>query len=470
MSNKFDYNYTNIDIPYNGFMERSDQGIESGSMEMRTEGQPETPSDVDSKIIGGSALDNLWIESWIKSRSYKPKSHGFLIDGRLGYIECMKLFVGTGGIIGGSLDVPNATDSNSWHVDANGNMWSGCNVADFNADNDNANSFILNDGSAKFQNVIIDGGSNVQFISDTLNTTAKTILSDFDFGTTDYAGAVKSGDITWNTSTGAVTGGSGVVVYRSGIVGAAAGVTTFSIDAATGSATFAGTLSAPNGTLGTITSGTIYGATIKQDNTSYPDFVLDTNGLTLHGEKTFYKFTDGTSIATVGATSTKFKITTETNSDIDIIGGGNITIQAPAGKSLTLRSDNADGEIFMGAAGNIEIGAPTGQSLVLESDNGDGKIDMQSNGNIVISTASATPKCEFDCTVRPQTDNAEYFGGSSNRWINIYTYEINVKTLVDFQSNTTGSTTDGAMWYDGDTDEFYVRAGGTTYTLDRTAV
>ncbi|MDD5015953.1 MAG: hypothetical protein PHW73_12815, partial [Atribacterota bacterium] len=89
-----------------------------------------------------------------------------------------------------------------------------------------------------------------------LNSATKKILSDFDFGTTDYAGALKSGDLVWDTETGALESGSGVVVYRKGILGAKDGATTFSIDAETGDATFAGTLSAASGTLGAITIGT----------------------------------------------------------------------------------------------------------------------------------------------------------------------------------------------------------------------
>jgi hypothetical protein len=34
----------------------------------------------------------------MKSTYYKPKKNGFLIDGRKGYIECMQLYVGEGGI------------------------------------------------------------------------------------------------------------------------------------------------------------------------------------------------------------------------------------------------------------------------------------------------------------------------------------------------------------------------------------
>ncbi len=91
-----------------------------------------------------------------------------------------------------------------------------------------------------------------------LNTSAKTMLSDFTFGATDFAGALKSGTITWNTATGAITGGSGVLVYRGGIVGAASGVATFTLDATTGNATFAGTITATSGTIGGFSIGADY--------------------------------------------------------------------------------------------------------------------------------------------------------------------------------------------------------------------
>ena len=106
----------------------------------------------------------------------------------------------------------------------------------------------------------INAAGNVitDLINARLDTSAKTMLSDFSFGAADYSGALKSGTITWNTTTGALTGGSGVLVFRGGIIGAAAGVATFTIDAATGAATFAGALSAPTGNIGGFTLGTDY--------------------------------------------------------------------------------------------------------------------------------------------------------------------------------------------------------------------
>ncbi len=103
-----------------------------------------------------------------------------------------------------------------------------------------------------------DGNLVNDVINARIDTEAKSILKDFSFGSTDFSGAVKSGDITWNISTGAITGGSGVVLFRGGIIGASAGTETFSINATTGAATFAGALSAPTGNIG--------GFTINSDN------------------------------------------------------------------------------------------------------------------------------------------------------------------------------------------------------------
>jgi len=111
----------------------------------------------------------------------------------------------------------------------------------------------------------INSSSNLvtDIINARLNTSSKYILSDFDFGSTDYAGAVKAGDIAWNTTTGAITSGSGIAIYRKGIVGANAGATTFSIDATTGSAYFAGEIVADTGIIGGWTLGEL---TLKSYN------------------------------------------------------------------------------------------------------------------------------------------------------------------------------------------------------------
>ena len=53
-------------------------------------------------------------------------------------------------------------------------------------------------------------------------------------------GALKAGTITWNSTTGALTGGTGIAVTEWGIIGANAGTATFTIETSTGAATFKG--------------------------------------------------------------------------------------------------------------------------------------------------------------------------------------------------------------------------------------
>lgn len=63
-------------------------------------------------------------------------------------------------------------------------------------------------------------------------------------------GGIKAGSIAWNSTTGEVTGGSGVVLTEYGLIGAKGGVPTFTITSA-GDATFKGDV---------ITSGDVYGS------------------------------------------------------------------------------------------------------------------------------------------------------------------------------------------------------------------
>lgn len=59
-----------------------------------------------------------------------------------------------------SLNIPNATSANSFHIDSNGNSWWGANVA---TGYTGANAYILNTGAAVFKNVQI-GGTTIQYV------------------------------------------------------------------------------------------------------------------------------------------------------------------------------------------------------------------------------------------------------------------------------------------------------------------
>jgi len=110
-----------------------------------------------------------------------------------------------------SLDIPDTTTANSFHVDNTGNTWWGSTTLG------GAVAKVSNTGVATFTKVTISGGSSVIFISDTLDTSAKTILGDFTFGA---SGAIKM--IT--------DADNGLWISPTGILGKKAGVNTFAID------------------------------------------------------------------------------------------------------------------------------------------------------------------------------------------------------------------------------------------------
>jgi hypothetical protein len=75
-------------------------------------------------------------------------------------------------------------------------------------------------------------------------------------------GGISVGTLTWNSTTGVITGGSGIAITEYGLVGAQAGVAKFYIDSA-GNAVFAGSLSAATGTFAgslSAASGTFTGS------------------------------------------------------------------------------------------------------------------------------------------------------------------------------------------------------------------
>ena len=197
-----------------------------------------------------------------------------------------------------------------------------------------------------------------------LDTSAKKMLSGFTFGTADYAGALNSGTITWNTTTGALTGGSGVLVYRGGIIGAASGVATFTIDASTGAATFAGALSAPTGTIGGFTIGATDLSATSGGNTT----ILSS------GSTAFSAGPTGAPTVTItqAGAMTVSNLTATSPSGINIVGSISCASQFTAGQAIysgnNVSVDTATGNIYrtrVTAFGSINT--PTTESLTTSS-------------------------------------------------------------------------------------------------------
>lgn len=320
-------------------------------------------------LIGGELVEEVnMVSGFLQSSNFESGSTGWQLTPTSAELNVSTALA--------SLDIPDTTTANSFHVDSDGNMWLGATT--FAA----APGKFSNAGVLTATGAVIDGTSTIggrtasilsgaidasgDLVNDVINarldSSSKQILSDFDFGSSDYAGALKAGDITWNTSDGTITGGSGVVVYRGGIVAANTGVATFTLDATTGDATFAGTLSAAAGTLGTITAGTFTGVSVTastlQSATSGSRFVvtsatqrldaINANGdinasinwsdttaailklAPIHDARRALEFIIPASFAGAGAASDANAITIDNAADsisIDITDGGSVGLQ-----------------------------------------------------------------------------------------------------------------------------------------------
>lgn len=289
--------YTNIDQPYNSLMEKingdmtaikngtgilgqsyfnigTSVGNISDASQLSVDNELDqitSPSQIRGGTVSNGSFNNIWLTNWMKSTNYQAKARGFYIDGTRGYIECVNIYA-KGGIIVGSIDIPDTTSANSFHTTSGGNSWWGASLA---AGYAAAPAYILSTGVARFEDVFIGAvgrtgdalagaiNSTSQLVGDIYNGKLDTssavpqILMGFEFNSTNWAGAVKTGNLVWNASTGAYISGSGVAIYKGGILGAKQGIgVTFTITTA-GDATFVGTVTASAGAIG----GWLIGAT-----------------------------------------------------------------------------------------------------------------------------------------------------------------------------------------------------------------
>lgn len=106
-----DATYDNITPAYNSDLLRSDQTVEMNDV------TDVEQSEGERTLKAGSTLNDVWIDTWIKSSNYSPKKKGFLIDGINGYIEAVDAFF-SGTII--ALAGKFGTGDNYWEINSTG--------------------------------------------------------------------------------------------------------------------------------------------------------------------------------------------------------------------------------------------------------------------------------------------------------------------------------------------------------------
>lgn len=151
---------------------------------------------------------------WISPTGFLGKKAGvttFAVDinGNATFAGDISGSTGTfsGTLIAGSVHIPDESTANSFHTNASGDSWWGCNVADFASDNDNALAYILKTGVAKFQSATITGlvvGTNVGLgtAEDSAGVTTivgNTVTTSYVNALSITAGSVSADDITAGT-------------------------------------------------------------------------------------------------------------------------------------------------------------------------------------------------------------------------------------------------------------------------------
>lgn len=122
--------YTSIDRPYDNLMSRGTDTVESDYVGQKDESYAGQTSPQGSggavetqPVKEGGSIDDLWINTFIRSKNWKPRAQGFTIDGETGYAEFSNVFV-TGGIaattgsIGGWTIAANEIYSGNVHLNS----------------------------------------------------------------------------------------------------------------------------------------------------------------------------------------------------------------------------------------------------------------------------------------------------------------------------------------------------------------
>lgn len=421
MSNELDY--TTLESPYNSDLQRSSsdsgEGVDAGIGGDGVAGSATTvsgvgatinsPSQIGDGVIDGQSMKDLWIESWIKSRNYKPKTSGFFLDGKTGNAEFANITLSGGNIQYGKTSFSDSTNA-GYFMSSDGVY--------FGAASDTTKlKYTISTGSFDFIGTIssrstdtvaaaINSGGNLitDVVNARLDSGSKTILSDFTFSPSDYSGAFKTGDITWNSGTGALTGGTGIVINKKGIIGASVGSPTFSIDTDTGDASFAGDITAS-----TMTTSTITGGTIQTSMSPNKRVVMENDKIEIYNALNVLvgKFE--------GITGTYASGIQASIAEIDIIA---------------MTSQAAGFTVGTGKDGLITI---DGSDLCLSTYHSDG-----SGGNVKLIPGTGQPiMCYEDIT--PNSGGGFNLGDSTNYWGKVYIGTTN-KYIYDNA---------GALWYNG---------------------
>jgi hypothetical protein len=219
-------------------------------------------------------------------------------------------------------------------------------------------------------------------------------------------GGISVGTLTWNSTTGVITGGSGIAITEYGLVGAQAGVAKFYIDSA-GNAVFGGSLSAATGTFAgslSAASGTFTGS-------------LSSVGGTFTGALSAASGTFTGTLSSVNGTFTG-SLVAATGTFTGSVSAGNIlstgaTLGTPSGANFWMRG--SDGAAYFGGETTVK-----GQFTV------SGSFAQAGIGNI-------------GAAITTNAGGASLYVSNSSSGTGVYSNNTGTGGGGSFYNNTTGS-------------------------------
>lgn len=529
-----------LQIGFNDSLQRSDSLVYPLGDQSLNAANPQGPyvtNAMDNGSVQNMTVNNdgsmgdVWINNFIRSTNWKPKTVGFYIDGQTGYAEFSGVYIsgtivamtGTiGGFTIGATDLSATSGGNTTKLSSLSTAFSAGPTGAPTITITQAG--IITAVGAIFDGTSTIGGrlgstiagtidSNGNVITSVFTTATKQILDGFAFtqsGALNVSGtqtavsvAASIGDTTlnvtstagfpstgvlylqgnthWmritytglggggttitgipNSSTGSITeasaiakqviGGPGILITPKGLVGLnSSGVETFTIDGGTGNATFAGTLVAAAGTLGTITSGSIYSGIFSTGaNGSTSTRMMITNS---DNTITFYN-SSNVAVAQMGGgtyIASALRITNDSSTTDGVVVTS--TVSGGVGFRYTNDSNVSNNAIVISQQGTTSNSNPSiqltragaGDGIFMDY-NGTGRgllIDMASTGSYPIEILNAGLANSID--IEDTGGNANSIsisnttgGGNSNNGINL-TVTTNTGTPVGIVFNITRS-------------------------------
>lgn len=161
-----------------------------------------------------------------------------------------------------------------------------------------------------------------------------------------------------------------------------------------------------------IKGGTITGSTIQTGIETYPNVLINSSGITIHGESIYFKKTDGTSYGTIDPSVTGLNIRSASGIPLVLQTQGNAAVTISAGSgNINISSDLIGGNIY---SNKVYV---------------DGLYAKTTLNGYIKSYQDLIPNSTYN------------LGNTSNRWETLYATSINTSGVSTFGNNIISSST-----------------------------